>query len=506
MIYLGIDLGTTFSLVSYVNERGVPALFPDFHDVSEFRTSSVIHVGEEGFLVGDPLESLLEDDPSIPHTRFIKLKMGEHEPVITDHRNRQWLPESLSALVLRKMMRDVESFSPDEVGGVVVTVPANFNDAQCQSTKVAAMMAGLPNPQLIEEPVAAATFYGFAEGRTDQTLFVYDLGGGTFDSTVLQSSPDGLYALATEGISHIGGKGVDEVIMNQVAQSYKNQYGSDLLADPATEAQLRRFATETKLKLSKPGAKQVRKTLLLNGQTLDYLLTRDHFEQLIEPLIDETLDTCETCLNNAGLDWCMVDKVLLTGGSSLLPLVQKKLVLRSQITTSQIVCKQPHQAVAFGAALIAQQQFAPDASEIGSHLQKISAYDLGIRARDPKNKEPMVEVLVKKNAPIPAEASMTFYTNREDQTRMIIEVVQQRAPDEDELSLGYFEFGPIETPRKNYPVEITLAYDMEGLVRVTAKDPTTGKKMGQIMDEQGKTFNHALIEQQDWVRAAFINE
>ena len=213
MNYLGIDLGTTFSLVSYMNSQSLPALFPDYHDANEFRTPSVVHISEEGCFVGQSLEEVLEDEPGLSQARFFKLDMGVEESVYSDHLERDWLPESLSALVLKKLMRDVEAFLHEEVNGVVITVPANFNDAQRTATKHAAFLAGLPAPTLIEEPIAAATYYGFSEKGGEQTLFVYDLGGGTFDATVLQSSPEGLYALATEGTNKIGGKGIDELIM-----------------------------------------------------------------------------------------------------------------------------------------------------------------------------------------------------------------------------------------------------------------------------------------------------
>lgn len=501
MQYLGLDLGTTFSLVAYVNAQGVPALFPDYHDANEFRTPSVVHIGEEGCLVGQSVEELLEDEPALTQARFVKLELGKGEGIYKDNKNNEWLPESISALILKKLMFDVESFSHEEVTGVVITVPANFNDAQNKATKHAALMAGVPSPTLIEEPIAAATYYGYADKTGEQTLFVYDLGGGTFDATVLQSSDDGLFALATEGTNEIGGKGIDELIMAQVADEFQRVHGEDPLKDPVAASQLRRFATETKLALAKPGKKQVRKTLLLAGKTLDFVITKLQFENLINQLIDETIVVCQRCLDSAGLDWMMIDKILLTGGSSLLPLVLDKIALACGKPRDDIVCKQPHQAVAYGAALIANQRNNSDANT----LQRICAYDLGVRARNQETGEPMVQVLVKKNMPVPAAESTTFYTTRDDQPRMVIEVVQQKSAGEQEKSLGYFIFG-IDEPRKNYPVEITLAYDLEGMVKVTAKDPESGKVLEQIMDEDGQAMSENLMQQKEWVETTRVNE
>jgi len=501
MAYLGIDLGTTFSLVARINEQGVPALFNDFHNANEFRTPSVVHIGEEGCFVGQTLEELLEDEASLSQSRFFKLALGKADSVYTDHLGREWLPESLSAIILKKLMRDVETFLHESVDGVTITVPANFDDAQRKATKHAALLAGLPAPVIIEEPIAAATYYGYADKNGEQTLFVYDLGGGTFDATVLQSSVDGLYALATEGSNEVGGKGIDELIMAQVAQEFERKYGNNPLDEPVAANQLRRFATDTKLSLAKPGRNQVRKTLLLAGKTLDFIITKHQFEKLIDQLINETITVSERCLESAGLDWMMIDKVLLTGGSSLLPLVLDKIAIACDKPREDIVCKQPHQAVAYGAALIAEQRSNSNRTDV----QRISAYELGVRARNPKTGEPMVQVLIQKNIPIPAAESTTFYTTRDDQPRMVFEVIQQKGASEQEKSMGYFIFS-IELPRKNYPVEVTLAYDLEGMVKVTAKDPETGKVLEQIMDEDGQAMASALLEQKKWLDLLRINE
>ncbi len=500
MIYLGIDLGTTYSLVAYMNPHGVPTLFPDYHDANAFRTPSVVHVGEEGGLVGSAVEEILEDEPDFPMVRFVKLQMGEGESAFSDHLKRNWLPESLSAVVLKKLLKDVRAFSPEEIGGVVVTVPANFSDAQRQATRHAAMMAGLPSPVLIDEPVAAATYYGLSDAQGDQTLFVYDLGGGTFDATVLQSAEEGLYALATEGNNALGGKSIDEIIMREVAGEFERQYGFSPLNDAIAHEQLRRFAEETKLKLCQPAARQVRKTLLLAGRTLDFVISRNYFEQLISDLVDETMEISQSCLESAGLDWDMVDKILLTGGSSLLPLIKDAVARKSGFSDANIISRQPHQAVAFGAAMIAEQYFEERSKRV---LQSINAWDLGVRVMDKKTGGPAVKVLIPQNTPIPANESMTFYTMRDDQTRMIIEVVQQK--EDKERSLGYFAFGPIENPKKNYPIMITLAYDVQGMVKVTARDEETGKSIEQVLNDEMIQMDEKHAQQQIWIEALVIN-
>jgi molecular chaperone DnaK len=500
--YIGIDLGTTYSVAAYVKSNGIPEVISDYHDTRDYRTPSVIHVGGEGCFVGTALEEMLEDEPELSESRFFKLSMGENQGVYTDHLGRDWWPQSLSALVLKKLIKDVDAYLHEDIDGAYITVPANFNDAQRRATREAAQLAGLHNTKLIEEPVAAATFYGMNNQGQEKTLFVYDLGGGTFDATVLQVSDDGLYSLATAGSNNLGGKHVDEIIMRFILDDFQAQHGFSP-DDEASLIKLRRFAHETKLKLAKPGKGRVNKTLVLGGKTIDFILTKERFHELINEFVDETLKVCKNCLQSAGMDWGFIDTVMMVGGSSLLPLVTDKLSKASGKPVDQLLCKQPHQAVAFGAAQIAHQQFEQATQKT---LQSICSYDLGIRVRD-ANGQPAVEVLVAQNTPVPASASTTFYTNRADQTRLIIEAVQQRESENGEKvenSLGYFAFG-IDTPRKNYPVKIELAYDLEGMVTVTAQDPETGREIKQIMDQEAEAMDKALLEQQTWVAEARVN-
>jgi len=502
VLYIGIDLGTTYSVTAFVKSNGIPEVISDYHDTRDYRTPSVIHIGEDGCFVGTALEEILEDEPDLNHTRFFKLAMGENQGYYTDHLGREWWSQSLSALLLKKIMKDVDAYLHEDVAGAFIAVPANFNDTQRRATKEAAQLAGLHNVKLIEEPVAAATFYGMNNKGKDTTLFVYDLGGGTFDATVLQVSDEGLFALATEGSSILGGKRVDEIIMQFIQDDFQRQYGF-VPDDESSLMKLRRFANEAKLKLAKPGKGRVDKTLVLAGKTIDFILTKERFNELIDGFVDETLKVCERCLQSAGMDWGFMDNVMMVGGSALLPLVSDKLSQASGKPKDQLLCKQPHQAVAFGAALIAHNQLGEGSAQ---HLQSICSYDLGIRVRDNQGL-PTVQPLVTRNTPVPASASTTFYTNRPDQTRLIIEAVQQRQGDDGEMldsSLGFFAFG-IDTPRKNYPVEIELAYDLEGIVTITARDPETGREIRQIMDQDTQAMDNALLDQQVWVAETEVN-
>lgn len=483
MINVGIDLGTTFSTVSHVNAHGVPALFPDAKDASEFRTPSVVLFAPEGCLVGSVAEDILDEEPHLPVIRFVKLSMGKKKTVFEDQQGRSWSPQAISALILRKLLRDAEAFSGEEAGASVITVPAQFSDAERRATRDAAALAGIGELTLIEEPVAAATYYGASEKETEQTLFVYDLGGGTFDATILHGSPEGLFVLATEGAENLGGKRFDEMIRNAAVGDLPDAKPEALDSDPALNLQLLRYAEQTKIKLSKGRLDHVRQTVLVSSKVLEFMITRRQFESLITPIVEETIAISERCLAGAGLSWASIDKVLLVGGSTLVPLVSETVKRVSGKSDSGIVSRQPHQAVAFGAALLAGQASVDRESlEIPPLIQRIATSDLGIRVQDHETGEPAVQVLIPRNTPLPANHTSTYYTSRADQARMVLEIVQAKGRGSEARSLGYFAFGPIANPEINHPIEVTLAYDEEGLVKVTAKDPSTGQEMEHTIE------------------------
>ncbi|WP_144391570.1 Hsp70 family protein [Pleionea sediminis] len=496
MIYLGIDLGTTYSLAAYVNEQGIPVLIPDSENIEEYRTPSVIHIGPDGALLGQVLTEFFDEEPGAHQVRFFKLNLGETQCVYQDHQHRNWRPEALSALVLKKLLNDVENFVQENIEGVVITVPANFNDKQRRATRSAASLAGIKHVKLVEEPVAAATYYGM-DIAGDQTLFVYDLGGGTFDATILQTGESGLFALATEGNNQLGGKHVDEIIMQDILAEFKRNFGYHL-TETSHLVQLRNMAHEIKLELVQPSVSKVNRTLVLAGETLDFILTRTKFDSLIDQFVENTLSVCQSCLSKAGLEWEFIDQILLTGGSSLLPLVSEKLAATCGKSREELICRQPHQAVAYGAAVLAQQLY------LGAHkkkVQTISSQALGIRVKN-SDGQPSIKTLIEQNTPLPAQEKLTFYTNRADQKRLIIEVVQTQGVTEE--SLGYFAFA-IEKPRLNYPIDILLSYDIEGIVTVTATDPETGHEFQQVMDDAVEALDNQLLEQQKWVRDIRIN-
>jgi molecular chaperone DnaK len=473
---IGIDLGTTFSLVGYLNPQGIPTLVPDLSKASEYRTPSVVSVREGRAYAGTLLEEMLLDEPGMPITRGFKQLMGSTTPAFQDELGRNWPAEAVSAVILKKLLRDVDGHCAETIDHCLITVPANFNDSQRKAARAAAQLAGLSKVTLLEEPIAAAAFYGYSERDAEQTLLVYDFGGGTFDATVLQISSGRLFVLATEGANQLGGRHLDQALVDLVAADFQRRHGSNPLQDPAAVETLRRFAESAKIALAQPGRAPMRKTLLLAGKVSELSLAADQIERLVIPFVEATLEVCRRCLEGAGLGWKQIDRILLVGGSSLLPQVGRSLSAASGQPAAAMICKQPHHAVAYGAALLADAP-ASAAGDGGMPHHAVAPYHLGLRVRDAATGGTKIEVLIKRNTPLPTRAVATFYTTRPEQNRLIFDVVQSKGEAELAASLGVFAFGPLRHPRKNYPVELSLAYDEEGLVKVTARDMLTGEAL-----------------------------
>ena len=220
----GIDLGTTYSLISHLRNDGVPVLLPDntFKDI--YSTPSVVYINNQSAAVGYIVETLLERNPELPVLRFFKRSFGENKPLFFDCLSNPWYPETIAALVLKKLKYDAESYTGSTIDGAVITVPAHFNDLQRKTVINAAILADLPIMGLVEEPVAAALHYGVKHHVSDQLILVYDLGGGTFDATLLTLDHKGVYVLAKEWITDLGGKEFDEILAVMLIEQYKRHF------------------------------------------------------------------------------------------------------------------------------------------------------------------------------------------------------------------------------------------------------------------------------------------
>ncbi len=490
---VGIDLGTTFSLISYVNATGTPTLIPTRRDAQRFQTPSVVHIGERGVLVGDLVEDLLLEEPALNVSRFAKLSMGKPEQVLlTDHLGMTYGAEAISALILRKLKEDAEAALSEPITGAVITVPANFNDAQRQATVNAGRLADIPVLGLVEEPLAAATFFGLNTKGGERLIFVFDIGGGTLDATILSATPDGLYAIATEGADNIGGKNFDEIIMGIVADQFRGQFGFDPRQDPESAQKLRIFATQSKIALSAPNASVVSRPVILGGKSLRVTFNRSQFEAAADPWLEACQEVCERALKSQSLSWDDIDEMILTGGSSLVPCVERKVRDMCALQPARIRREQPHASIAYGAALLAEQFYGSKKTAAPPLKQQVTSNELGLRVFDPKERKPVFHPMIEKNVPVPSSAKQTFYTQKADQTSLSIELLQRKDPFTPPETLGQFTFGPVRRPEAGYPVAIELGYDGTGRVTVTATDGRSGESVAREFSKQTEADLTAL--------------
>jgi molecular chaperone DnaK (HSP70) len=492
---VGIDLGTTYSLVAEMDVEGRPHLIPDSADPELVHTPSAVQITPGNAFVGTLAEALLENDPTLTVIRYFKRHFGSKEPVFYDERGQAWLAESVAALVLRKLVFDAESASPERVESAVVTVPAHFNDPQRKAVLNAAALAKLQVLGLVEEPVAAALHYGVQNGAADRVVLVYDFGGGTFDATALSMDAAGVYVLAKTGLTELGGKEIDEKIGEMVLEQFERALGRPPATGARTLVELRRVAEELKIELCLPGRRSVRKLVLLGGQAVEVAISASAFEAAIRELVEQTTAEALRCVREAGLQPGDVHQVLLVGGSSLVPLVETRLRGLFGASGQEVLYHEPSKAVAYGAALHAAQ-LGGDAGRfhIPPELRGVSGYHVGVRTVDPALGRVSVDPLIRKNMPLPVKVRKTYYTSRAGQERIVLDFVQYRDDGEPLVGLGHLVVGPLASPRANYPVEVTTEYRVDGTVAVEAYDAQTGVELAAVFggDERGGAKGLAL--------------
>jgi molecular chaperone DnaK len=503
---VGIDLGTTYSLVAEMDVEGRPNLIPDQSDPEVFHTPSAVHVAQSSAFVGSLAEALLENDPTIQVVRFFKRHLGIPEPLFFDEKGSGWLPEAFSALVLKKLVFDAENASSGRVERAVITVPAHFNDPQRKALLNAAALAKLTVLGLVEEPVAAALHYGVETSTRDKILLVYDFGGGTFDATALSMDASGVYVLAKTGLTELGGKEIDEKVGEMVLSQFQKALGKPIATGARTLLELRRVSEEIKIELCMPGKKGVRKLVLLGGQAVEVEIRQGEFEAAIKEIVDQTEAETVRCVREAGLQPGDVNHLLLVGGSSLVPMAEARLRQMFSKPGQNVLYHEPSKAVAYGAAIHASQLSGEaEMFHIPPELKGVSGYHVGVRTVDPASGRVAVDPLIKKNMTLPIKVRKTYYTSRPKQERIVLDFVQYRDPGEKLVSLGHLVVGPLGAPRQNYPVELTTEYRVDGTIAAEAYDAQTGMELAAVFggDEEGGTANLAL--QKALVDATVIN-
>ncbi len=467
---VGIDLGTTNSVVAVV-QGGDPEVL--LNAEGSRLTPSIVAFTKTGErLVGDlaKRQAVLNSERTI---RSIKRKIGTRDKINIDGKG--YSPEEISAAILSKLKADAETRLGEKVTDAVITVPAYFDDSQRTATKNAGEIAGFNVLRIINEPTAAAIAYGLDRGHKEETIIVYDLGGGTFDVSVLEVSEGLLEVKATAGDTRLGGDDFDDRLTNFIADTFQKSDGIDLRKDPQALQRLKEAAEKAKIELSSAAQTTINLPFITADQNgpkhLNLDITRAKFQELTHDLLERTRAPFERALSDAGLKASDINEVVLVGGSTRMPAVVE--------LVKQLTGKDPHQgvnpdeAVAVGAAVQANTLANPGSAGTGMVLVDVTPLTLGVETAGG-----VMTKMIERNTAIPHKKSETFTTYADFQPSVEIKVLQgERAMAADNKSLGVFTLSEIPPAPRNVPkIEVTFDIDANGIVNVSAREQQTGKE------------------------------
>jgi len=482
---IGIDLGTTNSCVS-VMEGGQPVVIPNAEGMRT--TPSVVAFTKNGErLVGETAkrQAVTNADRTISS---IKRHMGTDYKVNID--GKSYSPQEISAMILQKLKADAEAYLGEKVTEAVITVPAYFNDAQRQATKDAGKIAGLDVKRIINEPTAAALAYGL-DNEKEQKIMVYDLGGGTFDVSIIDIGDGVIEVLSTNGDTKLGGDDVDNVLTNYFIADFKNKEGVDLSTDKMALQRLKEAAEKAKKELSSSTTTNINLPFITatseGPKHFELDLTRAKFEELIHDIIERTAIPVQNALKDAGLNASDIGKVLLVGGSTRIPAVQAKVAQLTGKEASKNL--NPDECVAIGAS-IQGGKLAGDSGAGDILLLDVTPLSLSIETMGG-----VATKLIERNTTIPTKKSQVFSTAADNQSAVDINVVQgERQFAKDNKSLGQFRLDGIAPAPRGIPqIEVTFDIDANGIVNVSAKDLGTGREQ-HITITAGSNMSDADID------------
>jgi molecular chaperone DnaK len=513
---VGIDLGTTFSAIATLDERGHAITLPNLD--GEMLTPSAVLIEEGGAVVGQAARDVALELPQNV-AMIIKRYMG-HPKYAQTVTGREFRPETLSAIILKKLVHDAERrIGP--ISKAVITVPAYFDDTRRKATKDAGRIAGLEVLDILDEPTAAALAYSFQQAQApvqlkpgdplpikEQTVLVYDLGGGTFDVTLVRLGQRRFESLAIEGDVRLGGKDWDDRIVDYVAGKFKAQHGEDPRTDPVSLATLNSAAERAKRTLSK--LQQTNITCSHAGKVMMVPLTRAEFENITKDLLTRTRLTTQQVLKQAKRTWDQVDRILLVGGSTHMPMTGRMIAELSgkqpdnSLAVSEVVARGAALHAGIVAARLGEVSEPPLDESIMEMLGDIveinvNSHSLGIEIR--MGKDHLNDILIPKNTQLPTEATRVYRTVLENQPRVRVKVLQGEAQQADTcISIGecWIDGLPPNLP-KNAPIQVRCGVGANGLIEVTALDQTSGKMAHTQIHRSSGLSDEEIAKEAAWV-------
>lgn len=505
--YIGIDLGTTFSCMAYINDSGQPEIIPNSE--GDNITPSSVLFDDDSTIVGKEAKAQSLFEPQ-NFEQFVKRHMGERDYSFTTKSGEKYSPEAVSGIILTKMKADAESFLGDTVDGAVITVPAYFNEAQRKATIDAGKIAGLDVIAIINEPTAAALAFGISKGsEKEQTIMVYDLGGGTFDVTIMRFTSDNITVLGTAGDRKLGGYDFDSKIIETVIEAASEEK-IDIASDITARQDLQLKAESAKRSLSAKDKTNI--MINVNGRPFKYTITREEFLELVEPLLYKTVSSMENACDEAGIEYNDLDKILLVGGSTRMPIVRDFIQEETGITPSSEV--HPDEAVAIGAAyhvidvLKTQQEKAQKTSDTSDKVfcvdipqttkqysfTDVTSHGIGIVITNEYGEEEN-SVILPKNIQVPAEQTNYYKTTVPYQEKLAIKVTQ--GEEEDLKYVTIIGTADIEiVPREQLVgIEVTISCDENSIIHVRVFDQDLRRDLGEMHIDRVSNLSDEEVKQ-----------
>ncbi|WEL19079.1 molecular chaperone DnaK [Candidatus Nanohalococcus occultus] len=483
---IGIDLGTTRSAVAAVKD-GEPQILENAE--GERVTPSIVAFDDGERLVGKPAKNqMLTNEKNT--VKSIKRHMGEDYNVELE--GEDYTPQEISSMILQKLKTDAEDKLGEEVEKAVITVPAHFDDTQRQATKDAGEIAGLEVERILNEPTAASLAYGLDEQK-DQTVLVYDFGGGTFDVTVLEIGDDIYEVQSTEGDNELGGDDFDQKIIEYVLEKFEEENGIDLSKSDEAMQRIRESAEEAKKELSSRKSTKIQIPFIHqeDGETynLEQELTRSKFEELVEELIQRTTKPTKKAMDDAGVSTNDIDEVILVGGTTRIPAVKEHVQAITGQKPDQSVS--PDEAVAQGAAV--------QAGSLSGEMDDILLLDVAPLSLGVEVQGGLTETLIEENTTVPAEESKTFTTAQDNQSVVTVHVVQgEREMASDNKSLGQFNLEGIPSAPAGQPrIEVTFEINADGILQVSAEEQQSGEEASITIEDQARLDDDEIEEMKE---------
>lgn len=500
--FVGIDLGTTYSVVAYIDDDGNPVVVPNSE--GDNTTPSAIFFENDGSVVVGKEAKKSSIRFPMDYQAFVKRQMGEVYEFVNN--GNVYTPESLSAIVLKKLKQDAETFMDAEIDGAVVTVPAFFGAEGRNATMAAMEIAGIKVLEIINEPTSAAIAYGInkCSDNASMTIMVYDLGGGTFDISIMKFHNGNFEVLATNGDRELGGYDFDNALIKLVKEQARLE-GLDIDSDVNARQMLQNMVEDAKKSLSNPNKKRTNIDLYVNGKLFSAVITREQFENEIKPSIEETINYMNEARENANIQYSNISKILLVGGSTRIPLISKMIEEETGIKPSMDI--HPDEAVAIGAAyraisVVSSNSYEKDKSisdkndlhhatepeTIIPNIPKINfvdctAHGLGIVSYDYRADCEVNSIIIEKGTSIPVQQTRVFKTLEPYQSRVDLKVTQ--GDDEEIDYVTVFKEETIQIPSRSeiYPLSVTISYDKSSMVHIRLKDGVTNEDIAEVIAE-----------------------